>query len=227
MPGPSGAATPVTWLDALGGYIAGIGGGYVLAIALLPFARQHPLARLLPNYLAHCWMLAVALCWLLVLRRTFPVGPLSLAGLRGWRGPLLTLTALVMLLSFGQVGRMAGTPPLMAIETVLFQAVLVGVAEEFVMRGIVQTGLNHSIAWVVRVGAAEFKGGTILAALLFALTHLVSLITQPLDTVLGDVLLAFPVGLLLGYFYDHTHNVWGAIIGHNIVDGLSTIIGLL
>lgn len=66
--------------------------------------------------------------------------------------------------------------------------------------------------------------GTLLAALLFAATHIISLLTEPPGQVVVSVVLVLLVGLLLGYYYDCTHNLWGAVIGHNIVDGLSTII---
>ena len=187
---PQTTSQPVTWMDALSGYIIGIGGGYGLAIAVLPIARQHTLLRLLPDYLSHFWMLAIALCWLLVARRSFPIGQLSLTALRPWGKSLFVLTVLILLLSLDQTGRMAGTPLPIAAEMICFQAVLVGLAEEFVVRGIVQTGLNRSITWTVRLGATEWRGGTLLAALLFAATHIISLLTEPPGQVVVAVVLA-------------------------------------
>ena len=102
--------------------------------------------------------------------------------------------------------------------SILFNGILVGVSEEFLFRGQIQTGLNNSIKSTVHIGRVNLRLGTILATVAFAGFHFANL---------PNLLFALIFGLLIGHAYDRTSNLWGAIIIHNTVDFLGYIIPIL
>ena len=208
----------LSWKDALAAWLLAWGGGAAIAIALVPISR-HSSFPALSTYAAHAWLLAVALFWFLALHKRFSVGAFSRAGLRGWLWPCAVVGALI-LAAFPFIHGGSKSTGLVAAQVLLFQAVLVGPTEEFVSRGLVQTGLNNSIAWSFGYRSVRLKGGTMLGALLFGVAHLINLITQPPGVVLAQVAFAVLFGLVIGFLYDRTANLWGASIFHDIVDGL-------
>lgn len=111
---------------------------------------------------------------------------------------------------------------------VLFsQLIMVGPTEEFLSRGVVQTGLNNSIRWSRRLAGLNFKGGTILASALFGVGHVSNLIAHPVRQVLPQAGEAALIGLVIGMLYDRYPNLWGASILHNVIDGLQAVIAYL
>lgn len=212
----------LAWKDAIAAWLAAWGGGLAIALALLPISRHSPFPTL-STYAAHAWLLAVPLFWFFVLHRRFPVGSVSRRGLRGWLWPCVVTGGLILVaapLNHGGVRQ----PGFIAAQALLFQLLLVGSTEEFVSRGLIQTGLNNSIGWALHFRSLQLKGGTMLAALLFGVAHLSNLATQPFALVLPQAATAALFGCVIGFFYDRSPNLWGASILHNIVDGLQTVV---
>ncbi|MEO8745086.1 MAG: CPBP family intramembrane glutamic endopeptidase [Candidatus Dormiibacterota bacterium] len=224
-----GALTQVTkthpprlsWKDAIAAWLLAWGGGAAVAIALLPISRHSPFPAL-STYAAHAWFLAVALFWFFALHKRFPVGSFSRRGLRGWLWPCVVVGA-VILASFPFIRGGPKSPGLVVAQELLMQAVLIGPTEEFVSRGLIQTALNNSIAWSFGYRSVRLKGGTMLGALLFGVAHLTNLVTQSPGVVLAQVAFAVVFGLVIGFLYDRTANLWGASIFHDIVDGLQAV----
>jgi hypothetical protein len=175
------------------------------------------------SWILHLWFLAIPLTWYFALKKRFPIGKLSGKAIRQWLPSWIILLAIaipIAALTAYVYGRMslAGFTSLSLIMNLLFVIVLVGISEEFVFRGLVQTGLNNSLKKTLKLGKGSIRLGTILAALAFAALHFSDI---------SSILFAFVFGILVGHFYDKTDSIWGAVIIHNMVDLLAFIIPIL
>lgn len=184
---------------------------------------------LLAEYIAHAWMAAIVLVWFLVLGGRFPVGGFDRRQLRPWY-----VLALVFLLI--SIGETVGSPPLTGLHRsnvptlaaqLFFVAVVVGPTEELLFRGLIQTSLNASIRAGVSVRGWRLGLGTLIAAVLFGLFHLVNLGYQGLEATLQQVFEAVVIGLVIGVLYDRTRNLIGASLAHGVADFSATAIPLL
>lgn len=215
-------------LDCLAALVLLIAGLVAARPALRAFAAGR--AWLFDDIL-HGWMLVIALFWLLILRRRFPIGRLSFHGMRGWYRLWLVWAALVALTTFSQPPHPhAALSVANLVGMLTFQAILVGPSEEFLFRGLIQSALNN----VPRFGSraipfarARLRLGTVYAALVFGLLHLVGLLQHPFTFVLPTAAFAFVFGLVAGHYYDRTGNLWGASILHDISDFIALGLPLL
>jgi membrane protease YdiL (CAAX protease family) len=92
-------------------------------------------------------------------------------------------------------------------------------AEEFVFRGLIQTALN--LTFLGKKKIAGLQQGTLVAAALFSLMHLLNLAgNSSLPATLLEVITAFPAGVLFGYIYQRTQNIWYGVFLH----GLSNLV---
>jgi len=210
----------VDWFDALVGYLSV---GWVWS-----FVYWHTPAALrgLPvfssysygTYSNHASMLAIPMFWYAVLRRRFPIGGLRWSDLRGWVWPGTFAISFMLAMAVGitLAGLGAGLRQAMVISPAgfIFELTAPGLGEEFLWRGLIQTGLNTSLPYRLPL----FGGvgvGTILAALGFGATHLGNG-GQPHVLTILQVCSATVGGLILGIGYERTNNIWGAVIVHNL-----------
>jgi membrane protease YdiL (CAAX protease family) len=172
------------------------------------------------DWAGHLWFLAVPLFWYFVLKKRFPVGKLSLGSFRLWLPAWIIMLAIAVPLDVltSQKTSLAGFTSLAIVMNLLFNGVIVGVSEEFVFRGQVQTGLNNSVKETVKLGKGSVRLGTILTATVFAALHLQNVYSIPF---------AFVFGIVVGHYYDKTNSIWGAVIIHNIVDLLSFVVPIV
>jgi membrane protease YdiL (CAAX protease family) len=172
------------------------------------------------DWAGHLWFLAVPLVWYFALKKRFPVGKLSLGSLRLWLPALIIMLAIAVPLDVltSQKTSLSGFTSLAIVMNLLFNGVIVGVSEEFVFRGQVQTGLNNSVKETVKLGKGNVRLGTILTATVFAALHLQSVYSIPF---------AFVFGMVVGHYYDKTNSIWGAVIIHNVVDLLSFVVPIV
>jgi len=106
--------------------------------------------------------------------------------------------------------------------------IFVGIAEETLYRGMVQTYLMNHLNGQIRIIKWDFKTGTLIAAVLFGCTHLSNLAFLPYQMVVSNVILTTFTGLILGYLHQQTHSLAGPIMAHNLSNGLANLlIGLL
>jgi membrane protease YdiL (CAAX protease family) len=117
-------------------------------------------------------------------------------------------------------------PPLLAAELV-FLALVVGPTEELLFRGLVQTGINGSVSRELQLLGWRLRLGTVLAALVFGLWHLVNLTFQPLEPTVEQVLIGIVIGLVVGVVYDRTRNLVGAAVLHGLLDFTGTAFPLV
>jgi membrane protease YdiL (CAAX protease family) len=87
------------------------------------------------------------------------------------------------------------------------------IVEELVFRGALQTSLNATA--LGRTTILYLRGGTIVAALAFGCSHFLLLAGGvSLARTLFEVGSAIPAGLLFGYLYQRTRNLWYGIFVH-------------
>jgi membrane protease YdiL (CAAX protease family) len=110
-----------------------------------------------------------------------------------------------------------------------FQWVFVGVFEEPLARGLVQTHLMERLSGVVHVLRWDLHVGTVLAGVIFGIGHAVPhLFFGGSWTSMGSHLaFATLFGLLAGYVYQETRSLAGPVLMHNIVDGLLATAALM
>jgi membrane protease YdiL (CAAX protease family) len=111
--------------------------------------------------------------------------------------------------------------------TLSFMWVFVGIAEETLSRGLIQTYLMNRMDGDVKILRWNLHKGTIVAAVIFGLSHLFNLYRKPLEFVVPQMIYATVFGLVAGYVYQETRSLAGPIILHNVADGLETAIEYL
>ena len=152
------------------------------------------------------------------------MGTLARRELLPWSVLWLLAVALISLLAFSAPPNAIHlpAPPLLIAELVLV-ALVVGPTEEMLFRGLVQTGINGSLHGELSVLGWHLRFGTLLAALVFGLWHLVNLSYQAFGPTLEQVLFAAIIGLAIGVTYDRTRNLVGAAILHSLLDLTGTV----
>lgn len=109
-----------------------------------------------------------------------------------------------------------------------FQWIMVGISEETMFRGLIQTYLMKNLKGDVEIAGREFHVGTVIAAVFWGGFHFINiLVAMPIDTTLFLVLLTTAVGLLMGYAYQKTRSLLTTIIVHKTIFGVPLSIGYL
>lgn len=105
------------------------------------------------NWAEHLWFLAIPLIWYFAFRKRFPIGKLSKISIRQWLPAWVILLAVAIPLAvLTSKMSLAGISLLAIVMNLLFNGVLVGISEEFVFRGQIQTGLNNSVKKTLKIG---------------------------------------------------------------------------
>ncbi len=148
--------------------------------------------------------------WLRRMRHPwFALGSFTRAVRRGWWMAIAAGIAIASGYTQGEFGTTSW-----AYRLQLVVLVLVGpVCEEVVFRGAMQTALAKT-----RLGAwtlARLRGSTLAAAVLFGAMHLLLLLTNtPGPRVAFEAISALAPGLIFGYIYQRTDNIWYGVILH-------------
>lgn len=108
-----------------------------------------------------------------------------------------------------------------------FQWIVVGVSEETMFRGLIQTYLMNHLRGYVRIAGHELHIGTILGAVLWGGFHFINLLILPVGSVVFFVVLTTVAGLLMGYAYQETGSLLTTIIVHNTLFGVPITIGYI
>jgi len=108
-----------------------------------------------------------------------------------------------------------------------FQWIVVGVTEETMFRGLIQTYLMRNLEGYVRMFGHDLHIGTVLAAIFWGGFHFINLLIMPLRAVVFFVILTTGIGLLLGYAYQKTGSLLTTIIVHNTLFGTHLTLGYL
>jgi membrane protease YdiL (CAAX protease family) len=106
-----------------------------------------------------------------------------------------------------------------------FQWIVVGLSEETMFRGLIQTYLMSHLSGYVNVLGHSLHAGTVIAALLWGAFHFVNILVMPLQSVVSYVMLTTVAGLAMGYAYQETRSLLTTTIVHNTIFGLPLTIG--
>jgi membrane protease YdiL (CAAX protease family) len=196
-------------------------------VAVVLALRAHWIPGVVATYFAHAWMAAIALMWFVLVGRRFPIGGLDTQQLRPWYLLSLVIVAANAVLAFVSPPASVHVNPVTLIAELVALALVVGPSEELLFRGLIQTSLNRSIHAAMRWRGWRLPLGTLLAAVLFGLFHLVNLGFQPLAATLEQVAVSIAFGLVIGVLYDRTGNLVGASLFHSVTDVSGAALPLL
>jgi len=108
-----------------------------------------------------------------------------------------------------------------------FQWIVVGLSEETMFRGLIQTYLMDNLEGSVDIAGHDVHIGTVVAALFWGGFHLINALNMPLGSAVLTVLITTPIGLLLGYAYQRTGSLLTTILVHNTLFGVPLTIGYI
>jgi len=108
-----------------------------------------------------------------------------------------------------------------------FQWVTVGLCEETMFRGLIQTYLINNLEGYVKILGQYLHVGTVLAVIFWGGFHFIEILNMPLSNVLFLVLLTTAVGLLMGYAYQKTGSLLTTVIVHNTLFGVHLTVGYI
>jgi membrane protease YdiL (CAAX protease family) len=108
-----------------------------------------------------------------------------------------------------------------------FQWIVVGVAEETMFRGLIQTYLMNKLSGHMTILGHEMHIGTVIGAGLWGLFHFINVLVMPVASVVFFVALTSVAGLLMGYAYEKTGSLLTTIIVHNTIFGVPLAVGYL
>jgi membrane protease YdiL (CAAX protease family) len=110
-----------------------------------------------------------------------------------------------------------------------FQWIFVGIFEEPITRGLVQTYLLERLKGSVRIFRWNFHIGSVFTALIFGLGHMGPhlFFGRSWMSLVPHLFFATAYGLSSSYIYQQTRSLVGPIIMHNLTDGLIHSLDLL
>lgn len=108
-----------------------------------------------------------------------------------------------------------------------FQWIVVGLSEETMFRGLIQTYLMEKLEGSVNIMGHVVHVGTVIAALFWGGFHFINVLNMPMSSAVLTVLITTPIGLLLGYAYQRTRSIFTTILVHNTLFGVPLTIGYI
>jgi membrane protease YdiL (CAAX protease family) len=108
-----------------------------------------------------------------------------------------------------------------------FQWIIVGLCEETMFRGMIQTYLMKNLEGHVKILGQYLHIGTVLAAIFWGGFHFIEILNMPVSNTVFLVLLTTAIGLLMGYAYQKTGSLLTTIIVHNTLFGVHLIVGYI
>lgn len=141
-----------------------------------------------------------------------------------------------LLLSLKYIPQIAGSLPIdipqpvtlpNVLGTMTFQWIIVGLSEETMFRGLIQTYLMDNLKGYIRILGHDLHSGTVIAAFIWGLFHFINILVMPLGPVLFFVLFTTAAGLCMGYAYQETRSLLTTIIVHNTLFGVPLTIGYI
>lgn len=108
-----------------------------------------------------------------------------------------------------------------------FQWIVVGLCEETMFRGLIQTYLMNNLEGYVKIFGHDLHTGTVIGAIFWGAFHFMNILMLPLGTVIFFVILTTAIGLLMGYAYQETGSLLTTAIVHNTLFGVPLTIGYL
>jgi membrane protease YdiL (CAAX protease family) len=108
-----------------------------------------------------------------------------------------------------------------------FQWIIVGLSEETMFRGLIQTYLMNNLWGYVRLLGHDLHVGTVVGAIFWGAFHFVNILIMPFGSVTFIVVVTTIAGLFMGYAYQETGSLLTTIIVHNTIFGTPLTIGYI
>ena len=198
---------------------------YLVVIALLLFRFNFAYAD---DYLLGCIQELVGIgVAVVLLRRTGKGQLLTRRGCGFFNGLLVGMYPLVLIGYSLYTKLMFGMPedgqlqPAFSIFSFFLSMALVGVAEEFLFRGVIAQSLLERFG----TGRAGVWKACLLSGLLFGAAHLTNLLSSAPFGVLMQCVFAASLGTLFAAIYFRTGNLWVTVFLHGGMDILSMLMG--
>ena len=113
------------------------------------------------------------------------------------------------------------------VGNMVFQWIVVGVSEETLFRGLIQTYLMDNLEGYVKVLGHDLHIGTVIGAIIWGAFHFINILVMPLEPVIFYVILTTVIGLPMGYAYQESGSLLTTVIVHNMIFGVPLTIGYL
>lgn len=117
--------------------------------------------------------------------------------------------------------------PLNVLGHMTFQWLVVGLSEETMFRGFIQTYLMETQEGRLRLIGHDVHVGAVIAGVLWGLFHFINILVMPLRATVFTVVVTVPIGIVMGYAYQQTRSLLTTIIVHNTIFGTVLTIGYL
>ena len=108
---------------------------------------------------------------------------------------------------------------------ITFQWIVVGVSEETMFRGLIQSYLTKNLRGYIKILGHNLHIGTVIGAIIWGAFHFINILIMPIGPVMFFVLLTTIAGLAMGYAYQETGSLLTTIIVHNTIFGVPLTIG--
>jgi membrane protease YdiL (CAAX protease family) len=108
-----------------------------------------------------------------------------------------------------------------------FQWIVVGLSEETMFRGLIQTYLMNNLGGYVKILGHDLHRGTVIGAVLWGVFHFINILVMPMSSVVFTVMLTTVAGLLMGYAYQETGSLLTTVIVHNAIFGVPLTAGYI
>lgn len=141
-----------------------------------------------------------------------------------------------LLMSLNYIPQIAADAPLdipqpvtiaSVVGNMAFQWIVVGLSEETMFRGFIQTYLMNSLEGYVKILGHDLHIGTVIGAIIWGAFHFMNILSMPLETVVFFVILTTVMGLPMGYAYQETGSLLTTVIVHNTIFGVPLTMGYI
>jgi membrane protease YdiL (CAAX protease family) len=131
-----------------------------------------------------------------------------------WKGGLILALCLVLFLGIAIMLAAATLPYTRIVASILYAMLFVGLGEELLFRGYIQTRVTQAFGRPRQVLGVQCGWGLIVAALLFGLSHVFSP-SNPFHMAWG--LWTFAFGLVCGYLREKSGNIVASAVAHGVL----------
>ena len=126
----------------------------------------------------------------------------------GWFFILTSIVSFILFFDFSKAGSIEQSKWLLLIPF-FFLALLTGVFEELMCRGILYNVINNKY---------KLRAAVLLSAGVFGVVHFINLISQSFAETAVQVLFAFGAGVLFAAVYARCKTVWAGVLLHGLVN---------
>jgi len=142
-------------------------------------------------------------------------------------GLLMSIKYIAQIVSGSPVDIPQPVTPTNILGYMTFQWIIVGLSEETMFRGLIQTYLMENLEGEIKIAGHGLHTGTVIAALFWGGFHIINALNMPLSSAVFTVLITTPIGLIMGYAYQRTGSLLTTTLVHNTLFGVPLTIGYI